>query len=183
MSAFKKILVPTDFSPAAAEAFRTAVSLAGKGGEVVVAHVTRAPAVVVENGQLNPGGAAGKPRNLWDRFRATVSDDPNVRVTHEVVVAGRVSAAGIVGMLERFGCDLIVLGSHGHGRLRRLLRGSLTDEVVRHAHCPVLVRSVMAYPTAQCRADAGRSNDRHHHPYRRERTEALRQIRRMNRFW
>src|SRR5262249_34588873 len=139
VTVFKKILVPTDFSPAAVEAFRTAVSLAGgSGGEVIVAHVTRGPAVVVENGRLTPGRSAGKPLNLWDKFRATVSDDPNVRVTHEVVVAGRVSAA-IVGVLEKFGCDLIVLGSHGHGRLRRLLHGSLMDEVVHNAHCPVLV--------------------------------------------
>jgi nucleotide-binding universal stress UspA family protein len=139
VSVFKKILVPTDFSPAAAEAFRAAVSLAGTGGgEVIVAHVTRGPAVVVENGRVT-GGAAAPPLNLWDRFRTTVSAEPSVHVTHEVVVAGGVSAAGIVGMLERFGCDLIVIGSHGHGRLRRLLRGSLTDEVVRHAHCPVLV--------------------------------------------
>jgi nucleotide-binding universal stress UspA family protein len=140
MTAFKKILVPTDFSSAAAEAFRAAVSLAKLGGgEVVAAHVTRAPAVVVENGQVTPGSDAGKPVNLWSRFRALVPDDPAVRVTHEVVVAGRMSTAGIVGMLENFGCDLIVIGLHGHGRLRRLLRGSLADEVVRHANCPVLV--------------------------------------------
>jgi nucleotide-binding universal stress UspA family protein len=140
MTAFKKILVPTDFSPVAAEAFRTAVSLARTGGgEVVVAHVTRAPAVVVENRQVNPGSAADQPLNMWNMFRATVSDDSGVPVTREVVVAGRVSAAGIVRMLETFGCDLIVIGSRGHGRLRRLLRGSLTDQVVRNAHCPVLV--------------------------------------------
>ena len=42
-------------------------------------------------------------------------------------------------MMETFRCDLIVIGSHGHGRLRRLLRGGLTDEVVRHVRCPVLV--------------------------------------------
>ncbi len=140
MSAFQKILVPTDFSPAAAEAFRAAVSLAQTArGEVVVAHVTRAPAVVVENGQVTPGGDAGEPVNLGSRFRALVPDDPAVRVTHEVVVAGRLSTARIVGMLEKFGCDLIVIGLHGHGRLRRLLRGSLADEVVRHSQCPVLV--------------------------------------------
>jgi nucleotide-binding universal stress UspA family protein len=140
VTAFKKILVPTDFSPAAAEAFRAALSLAKTvGGEVVAVHVTRETAVVVENGQLNPGRAAGKLPNLWEKFRTIMSDDPNVLVAHEVVVAGRVSAAKIVGMLEKFGCDLIVIGSHGHGRLRRLLRGSLTDEVVRNAHCPVLV--------------------------------------------
>ena len=65
--------------------------------------------------------------------------DPTVRVTHEIVAAGRVSAPGIVELLEKFGSDLVVIGSHGHGRLRRFFRGSLTDEVVRHAHCPVLV--------------------------------------------
>ena len=65
MTAFKKILVPTDFSPAAAEAFRTAVSLAGIcRGEVVVAHIIRASAVVVENGQVTTGRDAGKARNL-----------------------------------------------------------------------------------------------------------------------
>jgi nucleotide-binding universal stress UspA family protein len=139
MTAFQKILVPTDFSPAAAEAFRAAVSLAKTGGgEVVVAHVTRAPAVVVENGQVTPAGDASKPLNLWNKFQTLVPDDPSVHVTHEVVVAGRVSA-GVVEMLEKFGCDLIVVGSHGHGRLRRFLRGSLTDDGVRHARCPVLV--------------------------------------------
>ena len=140
MTAFKKILVPTDFSPAATEAFRTAVALAkAEGGEVVVAHVARGPTVVVENGQITPGSAADKPHNLWNMFRAAVSADPAVPVTHEVVVAPRVSVAGVLRMLETFGCDLVVIGSHGHGRLRRLFRGSLTDEVVRHAQCPVLV--------------------------------------------
>ena len=97
---------------------------------MVVAHVTRAPAVLVENGQVTPGSAAGQSLNLWNRFRVLVPDDHPVHVTHEVVVAGRVSA-GIVGTLEKFGCDLVEIGSHGHGRLRRLFRGSLTDEVVR----------------------------------------------------
>src|SRR5262249_27753924 len=97
VTAFKKILVPTDFPPAAAEAFRTAVSLARMGGgEVVVADVTQEPAVVVENGQLIPHRAAGKPLNLWDMFQTAVSDDPNVHVTHEVVMAGRVSAGRVV---------------------------------------------------------------------------------------
>jgi len=160
MTEFKKILVPTDFSPAAAEAFRTAITLARTtGGEVVVAHVTRAPAVVVENGQVTHGSDAGKPVNLWNKFRALVPDDQAVRVTHEVVVAGRTSAAGIVEMLEKFGCDLIVIGSHGHGRLRRLLRGSLTDEVVRHARCPALVvKAPTAHPVVPAKPVAAQTS-------------------------
>lgn len=140
MTAFKKILVPTDFGPASVEAFRTAVALAaGLGAEVVVAHLTPAPAVVVENGAVNPARGGRSPADLWARFGQFVADAPAVRVTHEVVVVGRVSAAGIGELLRKFGCDLIVIGSHAHGRLRRLLRGSYTDEVVRRAPCPVLV--------------------------------------------
>jgi nucleotide-binding universal stress UspA family protein len=35
--------------------------------------------------------------------------------------------------------DLIIIGSHGYGRVERLLLGSVSDYVVRHAPCPVLV--------------------------------------------
>jgi nucleotide-binding universal stress UspA family protein len=139
VTAFKKILVPTDFSPAAAEAFRVAVGLAAMGGgEVVVVHLAGDVAVVVENGPVTAGRSIGKGPNLWDNFRTAVTSEPNVRVTHELV-AGRVGAAEIVVLMEKFGCDLIVFGSHGHGRLRRVFRGSLTDQVVRYARCPVLV--------------------------------------------
>jgi nucleotide-binding universal stress UspA family protein len=45
----------------------------------------------------------------------------------------------IVGLAGRLGAGLIVVGSRGHGPLRRALMGSVSDSVVRHAHCPVLV--------------------------------------------
>jgi nucleotide-binding universal stress UspA family protein len=157
VSAFNKILVATDFSPAAAEAFRLAVELAAPhGGEVVVAHVTEDVAMVVENGPVTTGWTAAKRHNLWDDFRALAANEPNVRVTHELV-AGRLSAAEIVVQMEKFGCDLIVLGSHGHGRLRRLLRGSLTDQVVRSARCPVLVVKARAAPAPQAHTGTARS--------------------------
>jgi nucleotide-binding universal stress UspA family protein len=45
----------------------------------------------------------------------------------------------IVALAEELGADLIVMGSRGLGGLRRALMGSVSDSVVRHAHCPVLV--------------------------------------------
>jgi nucleotide-binding universal stress UspA family protein len=47
--------------------------------------------------------------------------------------------AEIVGLADELGAGLIVLGSRGFGSLRRALMGSVSDSVVRHAHCPVLV--------------------------------------------
>jgi nucleotide-binding universal stress UspA family protein len=45
----------------------------------------------------------------------------------------------IVELGEKLGAGLVVLGSRGHGRLRRTLMGSVSDSVVRHAHCTVMV--------------------------------------------
>ena len=45
----------------------------------------------------------------------------------------------IVALAEDTGVGLIVVGSRGHGGIRRALMGSVSGSVVRHAHCPVLV--------------------------------------------
>ncbi|NNE65972.1 MAG: universal stress protein [Pyrinomonadaceae bacterium] len=45
----------------------------------------------------------------------------------------------IVEEAEEFGADLIVMGSHGYNRWERLLLGSVSDSVVHHAPCSVLV--------------------------------------------
>ena len=49
------------------------------------------------------------------------------------------AATEIVDLAEELGAGLVVLGSRGLGGIRRALMGSLSDSVVRHAHCPVLV--------------------------------------------
>jgi nucleotide-binding universal stress UspA family protein len=45
----------------------------------------------------------------------------------------------IVDLAQSIGAGLIVMGSTGQGRLRRALVGSVSESVVRHAHCPVTV--------------------------------------------
>jgi nucleotide-binding universal stress UspA family protein len=47
--------------------------------------------------------------------------------------------AQIVAEAEEAGAGLIVMGSRGFGRVRRALTGSVSDSVVRHVHCPVMV--------------------------------------------
>ena len=49
------------------------------------------------------------------------------------------SAPEIVALAEEIEAGLIVMGSRGQGGIRRALMGSVSDAVVRHAHCPVLV--------------------------------------------
>ena len=49
------------------------------------------------------------------------------------------AAAEIVDLAEEIGAGLIVMGSRGLGGIRRALMGSVSESVVRHAQCPVLV--------------------------------------------
>ena len=45
----------------------------------------------------------------------------------------------IIRLSEEIGATMIVMGSRGLGAVRRALMGSVSDSVVRHAHCPVIV--------------------------------------------
>lgn len=71
------------------------------------------------------------------------------RLTWQVKVAGG-SVAGahlgmggvaeeIVRLAKAVEADLIVMGNRGHGGLRRAIKGSISDGVVRRAHCPVMI--------------------------------------------
>jgi nucleotide-binding universal stress UspA family protein len=157
MDAIKRILVPTDFSAHADEAFRVAHTLAGStGADVVVFHVARPPAVVTEGGELL-AGPGQDPTNLWARFREIQSGEPRVRVEHRVIVADRPGATPILEILDKLGCDLIVMGTHGRRGLKHLLFGSVTEDVVRHARCPVMVVKAPqhAAPVAKLRERTG----------------------------
>jgi nucleotide-binding universal stress UspA family protein len=48
-------------------------------------------------------------------------------------------ASAICEIAERIGADVIVIGSHGRGFVQRVVLGSVSEHVVRHAPCPVLV--------------------------------------------
>ena len=45
----------------------------------------------------------------------------------------------VVHLSEEIGAGLIIMGSRGLGGIRRALMGSVSDSVVRHAHCPVMI--------------------------------------------
>ena len=49
------------------------------------------------------------------------------------------AATEIVDLAEKLSAGLIVVGSRGLSGIRRALIGSVSDSVIRHAHCPVLV--------------------------------------------
>ena len=142
-----KILLATDGSEEAELAFASAADLSKKtGSELHVVYVGHMPPVFYES----PGATTLDPE-FQGRMGERAEEGARTKLEEEVQ---RVGAGGevaevharlgrpdaeIVGLADELGAGLIVLGSRGLGRLRRALMGSVSDSVVRHAHCPVLV--------------------------------------------
>lgn len=64
-------------------------------------------------------------------------NDRNFSITTEVLIGSPESR--IVEAAENFRSDLIIVGSHGYNRWERLLLGSVSDSIIHHAPCSVLV--------------------------------------------
>lgn len=72
--------------------------------------------------------------------RLNTAQDKTLKVSTDIVEGNAQSA--ILDEAEKWGADLIMLGSHGYTGLRRLLLGSISQNIASHAHCSVeIVRS------------------------------------------
>ena len=130
-----RFLFPTDFSEAAGQRFRHALALAERQGATLhVLHV-----VDSETALLNGEG------ELEAFAEAHHADDLPLE---QAVVVAEAPAPAIRDYATEHGIDLIVMGRHGQRGLRRLFLGSVAEEVVREAPCPVLTvrRSADLFP-------------------------------------
>jgi len=75
-------------------------------------------------------------RQIEEKLRAVQPSNPAFAVEHHLLRG--VPAEQIVLASQRLGADVIVMGTHGRGGLRRALMGSVAAEVVRKALCAVL---------------------------------------------
>jgi nucleotide-binding universal stress UspA family protein len=133
-----KILLATDSSREAELAARTAADLAKSyNSELHVVYVEPALPLIDQFADPGPERTSPESRQLL-----------NEQVRHIEEAGGSVAEAHlrlgrpddqIVQIGEEVGVGLIVMGSRGHGGVRRALMGSVSDSVVRHAHCPVLI--------------------------------------------
>jgi nucleotide-binding universal stress UspA family protein len=138
MKEIRRVLVPVDFSDASRQALRYAAAFARRmDARLILLHVI-APTSLP--GRL---GSERAKLELLQRAKAGLEDlakevaGPGL-VTSTRVVAGRVFER-IVRMAGEVEPDIIIIGTHGAGGVKRLLIGSTAENVVRHAPCPVLI--------------------------------------------
>ena len=140
-----KILLATDGSEEARQAAQAAAELSKEtGSEVHIAYVLPSPSELrghhlysqeVMRSVLEQ--AEGEARSfLEEQAKQVGASGGKVAETH--LRAGEPDKE-IVRLSEELGVGTIVMGSRGLGGLRRALMGSVSESVVRHAHCPVFV--------------------------------------------
>jgi nucleotide-binding universal stress UspA family protein len=141
MKATKRILHPTDFSPAADAAFDHALETAKREDAVLILlHVIEPVSPFADEIYISFKGAArdaaeAAARRQFDGLlaRAKAADVP----ASDVLRYGR-PADQIVDAAAAEFADLIVMGTHGRQGLRRLVLGSVAQQVVAAAPCPVV---------------------------------------------
>ena len=134
-----RILLAHDGSGEAEAASQVAAEIAATTGSglivlVALSLLTRFPDTLAKDAW---GETKERARTFVEDEAKRLGDETDTAVEARLALGkpdGEIVKAG-----EELGADLIVVGSRGLGAVRRSLMGSVSDSVVRHAHCPVLV--------------------------------------------
>jgi nucleotide-binding universal stress UspA family protein len=142
---FKSILLPTDGSALSEKAAATAIQFAqlNHAGIVGICVIQPLPfpsmgdsGAVIDTGQFETQMQSAAQRNI-DKVAAAARA---AEVPFQgVIVLSPSPYEEIVEAAQKFGCDIIIMASHGRTGLNRLLLGSETQKVLAHTTLPVMV--------------------------------------------
>jgi universal stress protein A len=137
----RRILVPIDFSPCSKKALHYAIPFAKQfGARLCLLYVGQgyyllpdlAPTDIHAYKMTEQADAAGKLASF-----ATQEIPPTLAV--DILVKNGQPALEIAEAAKNIGADLIVISTHGYTGVKHVWFGSIAEQVVRHAACPVLV--------------------------------------------
>jgi nucleotide-binding universal stress UspA family protein len=142
---FKRIMVCSDGSDSALRAAGKAAEIAKRfDAHIILVHVFLSAEAIYPDGivtapdyaELTPEYKQQVQRSV-EKYTGKIFDDAGVNYTFFGLTGHVVEQ--IVELAEQEQADLIVMGSRGRGRFQRFLLGSVTDGVIHHAHCPVMI--------------------------------------------
>ena len=137
-----KILLPVDGSAVSLEAVRFVIRMAHSGLEtsVVLANVqeraTLYDLVVAHDPQVLEEVSAAAGAHTLQAAKALLAE---AQISCECEVTTGDPAHMLIEILERFECELVVMGASGTSTLRSALLGSVSNEVLHSAGVPVLI--------------------------------------------
>jgi nucleotide-binding universal stress UspA family protein len=137
---FKRILIAVNKSEPAEHAAETGIELAAElGASVQLVHVVAPPSSLATEFGVIDECAYDAPLREAEQLMNHLRSRVPAHVPCEHCVRQGDVADEILAAARLWRPDLIVVGSHGRGRLATLLLGSTAEDLVRRASCPVIV--------------------------------------------
>ncbi|HRP74458.1 MAG TPA: universal stress protein [Rhodocyclaceae bacterium] len=140
---FKRVLVPVDFSERSQATIELARSIAPEA-ELILVHAFEVPyegklrQAGVEESKVNALREAARQEALRRLDELVANAGVPTDSIRRVLVYGQ-PASAILEQAQTHGCDLIAMGKQGLRMMEELVLGSVTRQVMEHAHCDVLV--------------------------------------------
>lgn len=132
----RTILVPVDFSSDARAAATAAAGILGRAGRIVLVHALHLAYDYAALGAVPP--AAYFKRAQEESRRRLEAEARRLSGKVDVKVVQGLPVDVILKEARTLRADVIAMGTHGRGGLKRLLLGSTAERVIQHAPCPVL---------------------------------------------
>lgn len=136
---FKKILIATDFSKSSNAALYSGLGLAKKCLAKVLAVHSVSPLEIHYDSPQPLAMLGTEWRKVVEKQFQDFFPDSLYPNSGKEILVGRSAAEEILNAARMEQCDLIVIGSHGHGVVGRTLLGSVAQRVTRNSEIPVLV--------------------------------------------
>lgn len=153
----RRIVVPLDFSENSLHGLAYACAFAERlKAQVWVVNVVEPIAFGAEGG-IVPGGVA-EQTEVATKTGETIAREHACKISAgpiESIVRTGSPPLEVCEAARESEADLIIMSTHGYTGWKHVLFGGITDGVVRHAPCPVLVVRSMAPPAAAERSSAG----------------------------
>jgi len=132
---FKNILLATDFSDASEKAFNYTTAIARlHGSKIYFVHV-----IPPEFTSFIPEPPRDWVRHEAEREMEILANRSELKsIAHEMVLRTGSVWSVLSAEIHEQNIELLVLGTHGRGGLKKLVLGSVAEEVLRRAGCPVI---------------------------------------------
>jgi nucleotide-binding universal stress UspA family protein len=141
ISGYQRILVATDFSPAADRALAAARQLAAPDGQVDLLHCWQVPYLASGTRQSSDEASRRIRNEFQPQFDARREAWPPEGPTLHCENLCKPPAHGIQWWIEQHPQDLVLVGRHGRRGLRQILLGSVAEMTARYSPCSVAVVS------------------------------------------
>jgi nucleotide-binding universal stress UspA family protein len=135
----RKILVPIDGSEFSLHAARYAIKLAkDENAQIICIHVISR--TVLEYVPPQSREDLRKKAESWINTIKDLAKTSSIsEIKTEILMDVHSVVESIVDYATRENIDLMVIGTRGRTGLKKFLMGSIANDVVRHAHCPILL--------------------------------------------